>query len=217
MREDPETRERVLETATRLFARRGFHDVTVREICRAAKANVAAVNYHFGDKLGLYRAVVHVAIDAIRGTSESARQAAAGATPEEQLRIYIGVALTRVAAKQRDSWIYQLIGREMADPTPALDLIVDQAIRPRIEYLSGLVARILGTTLDDERVLNCVASVQSQFLLCLNPVATRVHPSFSLAAASLDDLADHIVAFSLGGIKALKSRGPVGVSVRSSG
>ena len=51
---DQETRQRLLEAAARLFAARGFTHVTVREICNAANANVAAVNYHFGDKLGLY-------------------------------------------------------------------------------------------------------------------------------------------------------------------
>ncbi len=62
---DLETRERLLRTGARLFAERGFKQVTVRDICRAARANVAAVNYHFGNKLGLYREVLQVAIDAL--------------------------------------------------------------------------------------------------------------------------------------------------------
>ena len=54
-----ETRQRLIESATRLFAERGFAKVTVREICKAARANVAAVNYHFGGKNGLYQEIVH--------------------------------------------------------------------------------------------------------------------------------------------------------------
>ena len=46
--------------AARLFADRGFAPVTVRDICRRARANVAAVNYHFGGKHGLYTAVMQV-------------------------------------------------------------------------------------------------------------------------------------------------------------
>ena len=53
MKRDAATRARLLAAAGRLFADRGFKKVTVREICRAARANVAAINYHFGDKLGL--------------------------------------------------------------------------------------------------------------------------------------------------------------------
>jgi len=49
---DQDTRERLLGEAARLFAARGFARVTVRDICRAANANVAAINYHFHGKRG---------------------------------------------------------------------------------------------------------------------------------------------------------------------
>src|SRR5436190_15287396 len=93
---DRETRERLLRSAAQLFADRGFKRVTVRDICRAAKANVAAVNYHFGDKLGLYREVLQSAADAMRETNDAAREAGLGQPPEEELRRYIGVFLHRV-------------------------------------------------------------------------------------------------------------------------
>jgi AcrR family transcriptional regulator len=202
---DQETRQRLLESAVRMFSRRGFKDVTVREICRAARANVAAVNYHFHGKLGLYTAVVRMAIDEIRGTSDSARQAGEGASPEDKLRIYINVFLQRVALNGRDSWIQQLISREMSDPTPAFDLIIKLAIRPRLEYLSGLVAELLGCPTEDPRVIRCVAGVQSQLLFVLNPAAARVHPAFKATPAAVERLGEHILAFSLGGIRAIRA------------
>ena len=63
----------MLAEAARLFAERGFNKVTVREICVAAKANVASVNYHFGDKAGLYKEIVEhhkcrIEVDATVGT-----------------------------------------------------------------------------------------------------------------------------------------------------
>jgi AcrR family transcriptional regulator len=75
---DEETRERVRRAAAQLFADRGFKKVTVRDICRGARANVAAVNYHFGDKNGLYREVLQRAIDTLRATSDAARVAGDG-------------------------------------------------------------------------------------------------------------------------------------------
>ena len=94
------------------------------------------MNYHFGDKLGLYREVLATAIETMRSTTELAREAGEGGTPEQKLRAYIRVFLQRVAGSGDDSWIHQLMTQEMADPTPALDMVADQVIRPRLAYVS---------------------------------------------------------------------------------
>jgi AcrR family transcriptional regulator len=203
---DHETHVRVLGAASRLFAANGFEKVTVREICRAADANVAAVNYHFGDKLGLYREVLAKAIEAMRATTDAARQAGAGGSSEQKLRAYIRVFLHRVIGHGRDTWIHQLMAHEIADPTPALDLVIDQVIRPRMAYLSELVADILGLPADDQRVVRCVLSVQSQcHAVMTSAVSRRFMPDFNGDSTATDRLAQHIAEFSLGGIHSLKT------------
>ena len=200
---DTETHDRLLKAAERLFADRGFKKVTVRDICRAARANVAAVNYHFGDKLGLYREVMQSAIDAMRGTNDAARQAGEGQPPEEQLRRYIAIFVHRVLTPGNDT-VHKLINREMNDPTPALDTLVEQGVRPRVEYLSGLVAAIIGCDPADQGVLRCVASVQAQTISYLpNPIAARLGFENKPTASNLRDIADHIADFSLAGIQAV--------------
>ncbi len=52
------TRERILDAALPLFAEHGFAGTSVRRVADAAEVNVATLAYHFGDKDGLYRAVV---------------------------------------------------------------------------------------------------------------------------------------------------------------
>ncbi|PSU27375.1 TetR/AcrR family transcriptional regulator [Photobacterium phosphoreum] len=52
------TKNRILDAAELLFAERGFKDTSLRAITTAAGANLAAVNYHYGDKKGLIRAVL---------------------------------------------------------------------------------------------------------------------------------------------------------------
>ena len=200
---DTETRDRLLKAAERLFADRGFKRVTVRDICRAARANVAAVNYHFGDKLGLYREVLQSAIDAMRATNDAARQAGEGQPPEAQLRRYIAVFVRRVLGPGSGT-VHKLIHREMNDPTPALDALVEQGVRPRIDYLAGLIAEIIECAPTDQRVLRCVASVQAQTIAYLpNPIAARLGLANKPTPANLGDIADHIAEFSLAGVHAV--------------
>lgn len=200
---DAETYDRLLEVAARLFAARGFKDVTIREICRAARANVAAVNYHFGDKLGLYREVLNKAIETMQATTEAARQAGTGLEAEQKLRAYVRVFLERTAAQASDSWIHQLMLREMADPTPAIELVFEQVIRPRVAYLSEIVAAVLDIDANDVQVLRSVMSIQSQCHAAMpNPLSKRLMHNLA-ADVTFDDLAEHIAQFSLGGLSAV--------------
>ena len=52
------TKTKILDTAERLFAQKGFDAVSLRNIVEAAKVNLAAVHYHFGSKQALLHAVV---------------------------------------------------------------------------------------------------------------------------------------------------------------
>lgn len=203
---DQETRGRLLNAAERLFSERGFKDVTVREICAEARANVAAVNYHFGDKLGLYRQVLQTAIEAMRNATESARQAGAGQTADEKLRRYIALFLRRLLAPGHET-IHKLVDREMGNPTPALDDLVEQGVRPRLEYLSGVIAEMMGCDPSERRVLLCVMSVQSQSLMYArrNPIAERLGFSARPSFAEIDEAARHIADFSIGGIRASRT------------
>jgi AcrR family transcriptional regulator len=204
---DVETRDRLLRAAEQLFADRGYGNVTVRDICHAARANVAAVNYHFGDKLGLYREVLQIAIDAVRATTEAGRQAGAGCAADEKLRRYIAVFLRRVLSSDHHT-VHRLIQRELDDPTPALDAFVEQGVRPRVEYLASLVADMTGCKPTDQLALRCVGSVMSQTLIYLrrNPIAERLGFNFTGTPKQIDEAARHIAEFSVAGIRAVAQR-----------
>jgi AcrR family transcriptional regulator len=200
--EDLETRARLLKAAEQLFAARGFKDVTVREICRAARANVAAVNYHFGDKLGLYRDALQAAIDAIRETDEAGRRAGAGRSPEEKLRRYLVVLLERALSPKFET-VHRLIQREIDHPTQAMDALVEQAARPRLEYVSAVVAEMMGRDPAEPLVRRCVGSVFAQTFVYIrkNPIAERLGFVFDPTRENIEAAARHITAFSIGGIR----------------
>lgn len=57
------TRDRLIKIAMEMFAEHGYDKTSVRELARKADANIAAINYHFGGKEGLYQAVLEYIVD----------------------------------------------------------------------------------------------------------------------------------------------------------
>ena len=56
--EATDSREVILQTASRLFAEKGFEAVSIRELSKEANVNIAMIAYHFGSKEGLFKAII---------------------------------------------------------------------------------------------------------------------------------------------------------------
>jgi TetR/AcrR family transcriptional regulator, regulator of cefoperazone and chloramphenicol sensitivity len=201
--QDLQTRERLIQGASTLFADRGFKKVTVREICRASRANVAAVNYHFGDKAGLYREVVQAAIKTMKETNELGQRAGEGSSPEQQIRAFVRIFVTRLTGVGPSAWIHKLMAREMEEPSEALDLILKQVIQPRMEYLCGVVAAIMKLPAGDPRVFRSVASLHGQCLIFAKQVPPSMAKTWGPMAKDVDAIADHVAEFSIGGMRVI--------------
>lgn len=198
-----DTRQRLIDAAARLFADRGFENVTVREICKTSNANVAAINYHFGDKVGLYRAVVTRAIEVMQETNELSQRAGEGQSPEDQIRGFVRVFVSRLTGDGPTAWIHKLMARELEHPTEALSLVMTQVVLPRLEYLSGVASAIMSLPPSDSRVKRCVASLQSQCLMTARKIPAPLEKTFGPAMHDVDSAVKHIADFSLGGMKAI--------------
>lgn len=204
---DHETRTRLLKAATRLFAERGFNHVSVRDICKAAGSNVASVNYHFGDKLGLYRELIGTIAEAMNRSKISAFDSGAGLPPEEQLRGYICGFLHQLLDPDLEEGcrMEKLMTREMMEPTPALDLIIEKGIKPAGERLSKLVSEVLELPTNDQRVLFGASAIQA---LCIwyrssRTVAERMFPNLRYTPEMIDRIANFVTEFSLAGMRAV--------------
>ncbi len=71
------TRNALIMTGARLFASKGYHAVSVRELTSEAGVNLATVSYHFGGKAGLYEAIFRYIItrhDEITPSAEEVRK-----------------------------------------------------------------------------------------------------------------------------------------------
>jgi len=213
---DRETRVRVLDAAARLFAERGFNHVSIRDICKEANSNVASVNYHFGDKLGLYRELISTVAESMNDAKNQAFEAGEGGAPEERLRAYIRRFLQQLLSPDlgKNCWLDKLIAREMSEPTAALDLIIEKGIKPAGERLNKLVSEVMGLPVADPRVVLGGTNIQALCLWYRNTrtVAERMIPGLQYTPEVVDGLAEVVASFSLAGLAAM-ARQPMGAEV----
>lgn len=198
-----ETRERLLAAAGEVFAERGFRDATTREICEKASANVAAINYHFGEKEQLYRAVFEYASGYALRADKSVPPAG---TAEEQMHAFVHNAVARLFDQGRPAWLGKLVAQEMANPTKMLDLLVQNQIRPNFERLKALVCQIMGGTVDGEALEFCTYSIVAQWLYYFHcgQVVKRLNPDRGFSPDEIERLAGHITQFSITALKGWK-------------
>jgi TetR/AcrR family transcriptional regulator, regulator of cefoperazone and chloramphenicol sensitivity len=203
--EDQETRQRLLDAAAQLFAERGYQQVSIRDICTAANANVAAVNYYFHDKWALYEELIRIVIEGAKRMQEKAHESPPGTPAEDRLRNYIRTFMQHGLApvEEKNRWAGRMMGREMVDPTPGLDLFIDEVIRPNSQWLGELIAELMGLPTADWRVGACVGSVQTQMVGYFGPVIKRMVPKLEFTPEVIEGIANHITAFSLAGIRAI--------------
>lgn len=137
-----DTKVRVLEAAGRIFAERGFRDATVRDICHAAGVNLAAVNYHFGDKERLYIESVKFA-HRMRLQQVPMPEWPEGTPAAAKLHAFIYAFLCRVLADDGLGWESQLMMREVAQPTGACEELVREYIRPHFALLQRIIGELV--------------------------------------------------------------------------
>jgi hypothetical protein len=83
-------------------------------------------------------------------------------------------------------------------------MVAEEVIQPRLDYLTSIIVRLLGSDEDDPRVARCLLSVNAQVLALLgHPVVARLRFGTSPAPERIDELARHITCFSLAGIRAI--------------
>ena len=204
-----ETQQRLLEAAGEVFAEQGFRNATVREICQRARANLAAVNYHFGAKEGLYAAVIEYAQSCSLEKYPLAQADREDIPATQRLRTFIHYVMSGLFEEGLPAWRFKLMAREMIEPTAALDAMVENMIRPLARKLESIVRELLGSRATDEQVRLCQLSIIAQCLHHRNsqPVIQRLFPRQKYGPEKVKALAEHITRFSLGALKELGEGG----------
>lgn len=204
MADELETRERLLDVACELFAQKGYGGSSVSEITGQAKANKAAVSYHFGGKAELYQAAWR------REFLEGIRKfpvdggVSSDAPPEERLRGHILSFVRRISdPKNRE---FDIVAHEHVNPTGLLHDVMRKSIEPLRDHLKGIVSELLGAPATPEQVHLCCMSIGSQCReLCRRKRSGKSRCRLA-TEMDADMIAEHVFRFSLAGIKGVRTQ-----------
>ncbi|HSJ02234.1 MAG TPA: TetR family transcriptional regulator [Verrucomicrobium sp.] len=121
------TRLGLLDAAERLFAENGIDGTSVRDITKAAQANLSAVSYHFGSKEGLMQAVFFRRLGPLNDRRltrlAAATQRAGNATPalDEILDALIRPTVEELYSGESAKYFLRLMGRCFQEPNPKVE------------------------------------------------------------------------------------------------
>ncbi|MDX1811865.1 MAG: CerR family C-terminal domain-containing protein, partial [Gammaproteobacteria bacterium] len=135
--------------------------VSVRDLCAAANANVAAIQYHFGGKEGLYHAIFSNTLDEdearFKVSMENITALVDSAVGDRTqlavaLDLYINSFFARYPFEEHKRWFSVLVMRELSFPRQGFDLVFERRVKPSQQVLAKIIAALNGVNANDESV-----------------------------------------------------------------
>jgi len=193
--EGHDARSRLVMSALRLFAERGYEGATTREICEAAGANVSAIRYYFGDKAGLYRAAFTEPMgDAPCGANLGAY---AELAMPDALKLLFRDFLEPLKRGEETRLVMKLHFREMIEPTGVWQEEIDAEIKPQHEALVGMLTRHLSLPVIDvdvHRLAFSIIGMAVHFYVGLD-VVSNVAPEMLGSVEAIDVLGERLADY----------------------
>ncbi len=162
--EHPATAEKILQVASRMFAAKGFANVSVRDICRDAETTAPVIYYYFGSKKGLFDAVVRRQIS-MHEFIEKLSEASKAASPKDGLESFIATYLTTFPEHTFDMGLYM---RDSA----TLDKQSAERVSEDLEKIKGVAARLVRQSMakglfrktDPELAVDCLLGMLNRVI-----------------------------------------------------
>lgn len=161
-----EARLRVLAAAVEEFARHGFAGARIRSIIESARANVAAVNYYFGGKDGLYRATL-MSLAVRMDPLDAARVRALRGAPE-RLTAAVAQILLRLAGPGGPTPLARILAHEVLAHSGALATILEETMGAELALLASVLRDFAAVDADDDYLRSRAGGVIGQCVLYLH-------------------------------------------------
>jgi AcrR family transcriptional regulator len=136
---EKDSRVKLIDTATRLFAEKGFAEVSIRELAKEADVNSALIAYYFGGKEGLYQAVIEDYLQRIE--ERFAKVVMSHLSPIDKLTQFLNNLVT---IHREMPYLRKFLSREFIKPTP----VIENAIKKYISRFYNMAFGILEEAVD---------------------------------------------------------------------
>ena len=195
------TRNRIIKAAAPIFAEHGYEGASIRRIVAKADVNQAAINYHFGSKEELYRAVLRMALEALQH-ADGVALSDAGAGRDAALRAFVRRQLQPMLGRDELSRYLRIFNWETVRPTPVFRKFMAEEARPYLASAAVLVRRYLPSEASDEEAMvaalwlfgQCSIFVRNCEQLSRPPLGLRIDRKF------VDGLGDTITRWAAAGL-----------------
>lgn len=195
------TRKRILETAGELFAVSGFAETSNKAIAAQAGVDLASINYHFGNRGGLYQAVLaeaHCRFISIEVLQEAN---AADLPPRDKLKKLIGDLVEGAARHQ--GWHSRVLGRELMSPSSHLQVLQQNEVFPKFRVIVGILSEITSIPPDDPTLFRCALSIAAPCVMLLLVGRNVSAVDKVVSSVPREVLAAHLYHFAIGGLEAV--------------
>ncbi len=179
---DENSKARILEAATALFARKGFDGTSIREICKTAGVNLCMISYYWGGKQELYQGIIEDLLE--KQLEYSKNFLDLNKDPKSMSVDECADLLLTISEKFVDffytnisSDLIVLLLKEQQKP----DFIVKS---PVLDYMRAVVARVLNKDVNDRLVI-----LKTLFMLS-QVNSPRILPAFSLRPLGQEDFCE---------------------------
>jgi len=206
MKSGNKTKRILLDTACELFAEKGFYKTTMRNITDTAKTNIAAVNYHFGDKKKLYfESFKHAAAIERELIYEEVTTID---NPKSMLEKFIYLRLEGVTSKTPCGWLIKMFHQEITNPTLLHEKIIKEVMFKQREELENIIKNFFKMNLTDGQldvVFGCLITPMIHQMKHKQKLAKR-NKIFPMRKFELNDVQriDMLVCFTMSGLEGLK-------------
>lgn len=197
------TREKILLSARQVFCSKGYFKATHAEICRAAGVNSALINFYFGSKDELYRAVWQLMSDDV----ERRYPLSDGQGKESEAAVRLATLIRALLHRALDPQLadfQHLRMMEMINPSGLLAEKMHTRLQQHRELTLTLLRELLGSAVTAKALELCEMSIINQIMM-LNPhrVGKQCH---RYKYDDVENIARHITTFSLAGIAAVRQQ-----------